>query len=149
MNYKHALVSIGRKYANQIFAGDKPIELRRKYPQYCEGSTISFYTGGLNKWDGHIIGMATIKGIVRVRPAYLLKDYIPDLFDKACITGQWFDEYFKDEPEGIAIYIDTAVKFNKSLKISDYANKGVRPPIENYTYVRQTVINEWLLRLTL
>jgi predicted transcriptional regulator len=125
---RDVIFSIKPKYADQIMAGAKTIELRRRFSnEALIGARAFIYSSTPAK---AMIGYATIGDVRRLSVAEIWDQYS----DEAGVTREEFDEYFRGVSEGYAISLRDARRFTTSATINDLRERfGFRAP-QSYRY---------------
>ena len=128
------LFSIRPFYADKILAGQKTVELRRRFPEAgMSGSIAMIYCTSPVK---AVVGSAQIKGVQRLSLAKLWSSH----GRAACIAKDDFNEYFAGQDHGFAIILDGAKPLKSSLSASDLeAEFGIIPP-QSYRYLTEACV---------
>lgn len=119
------ILSIKYEYAKKILNGEKIVELRkRKFKEKV--SLIYLYAISPVK---KIVGYIEIEKIVK-KDKNILWDEVKD---KACISKKDFNNYYQNQKNGVAIYIN---KFKKYEKYKNYneIDKNGKPP-QSFKYL--------------
>lgn len=91
-----AIISIRPAYADAILAGTKTVELRRRAPIIVAGTRLWIYA---TRPVAAIVGFATIKNIVKSRPAAIWRAHRA----KAGVDRAAFKAYFQGTDQAVAI----------------------------------------------
>jgi predicted transcriptional regulator len=126
---RDVLVSIRPSFASKILAGDKTVELRRKFPEVGSGGmTAVIYS---SRPVSAIVGCARIKHVLKLPVSTIWKEHGA----AACVSKDEFDAYFSGLSEGFAIVFESVRPLKKQLKAIDLqAQFGIVPP-QSYRYV--------------
>lgn len=111
-----ALISIKPRYAEQIFLGNKLIELRRKTIRLNSGTRLWIYS---TVPEAEIKGAAIIDRIILDRPYNIWKKF----GTSACISKDEFDRYFNKYRLAIAIKFQNVVPLIPGLTLTDLRKK--------------------------
>jgi len=117
------IMSMHPNYAHKIVAGQKQVELRRRFPRTIKASTpVYIYATALDK---SLIGRAEIAKIECLNKQ--------DLWDKyhlaACISEADFSRYFSGLAEACALHLTTAHRFARPIPLADLRRDyGFSPP---------------------
>ncbi|MEJ7623784.1 MAG: ASCH domain-containing protein [Pyrinomonadaceae bacterium] len=117
----HILLSIQPIYAEKIFKGLKTVELRKSFPKMSEGQSVIIYVSTPVK---AIVGGFNVSKIVTAPPDEIWKI----AGDQACVSRDFFDEYYADANTGHAIFIGDVWKYESSLTLD-----SLRIIIHNFT----------------
>jgi predicted transcriptional regulator len=128
------LFSIRPFYANKILAGQKTVELRRRFPEVgMSGSTAMIYCTSPVK---AIVGWARIRDVHKLPLSMLWKSH----GGAACIAKDDFSEYFSGQDHGFAIILTGAKTLKGHLSASDLeAEFGIVPP-QSYRYLTEECV---------
>lgn len=125
------LLSIKPKYANLIRNGTKTVELRKRMPKKdCKIALV--YESHPIKKASFLIKIKRIES----RP----KKVIWEKYSKKCaISKKYFNQYYKDSKESIAIIIDDIIPLEKHLTRKRLEKMGLIPP-QDYRYIKQEMM---------
>jgi predicted transcriptional regulator len=128
------LFSIRPFYANKILAGQKTVELRRRFPEVgMSGSTAMIYCTSPVK---AIVGSAQITEVQKLPLSMLWKSH----GDAACIAKDDFKEYFSGQDHGFAIILTGAKTLTGRLSAHDLeVDFGIVPP-QSYRYLTEECV---------
>jgi predicted transcriptional regulator len=128
------LFSIRPFYANKILAGQKTVELRRRFPEVgMSGSTAMIYCTSPVK---AIVGSAQIRDVHKLPLSRLWRSH----GGAACIAKDDFNEYFSGQDHGYAIILTGAKTLKSRLTASDLeAEFGIVPP-QSYRYLTEECV---------
>jgi predicted transcriptional regulator len=128
------LFSIRPFYADKILAGQKTVELRRRFPEVgMSGSTAMIYCTSPVK---AIVGSFRIRDVRKLSLSTLWRSH----GGAACIAKDDFNEYFSGQDHGFAIILSGAKALNGRLSASDLeAEFGIVPP-QSYRYLTEECV---------
>jgi predicted transcriptional regulator len=128
------LVSIKPFYASKILAGQKTVELRRRFPRaQLTGATILIYASSPVQ---AVVGYARIKHVLQLPVPRIWKDH----GTAACISKDEFDAYFAGVKIGFAIFFESVKPLKKQFKAIDLQMQfGIVPP-QSYRYVTEECV---------
>lgn len=129
------LVSIRPHYVAKILAGQKTVELRRRFPESVRlGATAYIYSTSPVR---AVVGCAKIKEVQRLAVADIWKEHA----DAACISKRDFQDYFNGVKFGFAILLGAVKPMRESLTARDMETQfGIVPP-QSYRYVTEHFIS--------
>ena len=127
------LISLRPRFANDILAGEKRVELRRIRPRISRGDIIVIYA---SLPVGAIVGFARVLHVTAGAPSLLWKSV-------GAVSGLRkgeFSEYFRGSSEGFAIHLGTTRRREDPLTLTTLRKKipGFSPP-QCYKYLRPGV----------
>ena|ERR1700730_6916615 len=123
------LVSIHPFFAGKILAGQKRVELRRKFP-IRTGSRLLIYSCSP---VSAVVWFAQITAVLRLPTRQIWREYR----EAACISRKEFDAYFYDLQCGFVIVLEGITSIHRKLSASDLQQRsGIVPP-QSYRYVTQ------------
>ncbi|QTX19740.1 transcriptional regulator [Comamonas aquatica] len=102
---QHVLISLDERHANNILAGTKQVELRRRTMHVEPGSTVWFY---VKKPVGAVVGFATVGTIYSAAPSTVWRKYR----SVSGLAKSEFMSYF----DGVAVASAMALSGAKKLK---------------------------------
>ncbi len=122
-NEEHILISLTSRHAENILAGRKQVELRRRTMHVVPGTTIWIY---VKLPVASIIGRARIGAIHASSPATLWRRF----GSVSGLSRSEFFDYFKGAAEGIALVLEDAVRLRCSLSLHALRElaDGFQPP---------------------
>lgn len=122
-------LSIHPRFAEQIFAGTKKIELRRVRPRVTPGDLVIVYASGDTK---ALMGAFQVDGVVAAAPSGLWRRFK----QHAGLSKREFDEYFAGVNTAFGIQVSAArrLTFPLSLDTLRKNQPGFRPP-QSYHYL--------------
>jgi predicted transcriptional regulator len=122
-------VSIRPEFANKILAGNKTVELRRRFPAAtAAGALVLIYS---STPEQAIVGHATIKAVERLRVSEIRRHY----FEDACISDADFKEYFRGLKFGYAILLTRVKRLPRKVPVSDLRTLYGFVPPQSFSYV--------------
>lgn len=135
MTPKNVIISIKPEYATKIIDGEKKIELRRKFPlQETEGGIALIYASSpIQK----IIGYAIIKEVKKLT----INDLWKKFGKQACVTKNFFMEYFDGLDEGFALILDSPVKLEAPLGIRRMESEFSVSAPQSFRYAPNKVVD--------
>ncbi|MDO4460647.1 MAG: ASCH domain-containing protein [Clostridia bacterium] len=129
MSRKYVLLSIMPKYANQIKAGIKRIELRKRIPALSQGDIVILYESSPIQ---RITAYCVIDSVVALSPAEMWSTY-------SCVLGiskKDYDSYFLSASCAYGLCIKNVVEFSHPIKLHD--SLGILRPPQSYRYLAET-----------
>lgn len=128
---KVLLLSIRPNHAEKIVNGTKSVELRRRKPRMEGGGVALIYASAPTQ---ALIGEVQILSISEARP----QDIWAKVREKAALTKEDFDEYFKGADRAVAIEVGNVRKFTQPITLTNIrvAISDFRPP-QSFRYVDQ------------
>lgn len=129
--HRDVVLSIRPKYASRILAGDKKVELRRRFPASAPKGTIAYIYS--TSPDRAMVGVTEIKGVKKLAVAEIWDRYSSVAF----IEKHDFDSYFEGLDEGFALEFGTVRPFVSPLTLSELRERfGFEPP-QSFLYAKQ------------
>jgi predicted transcriptional regulator len=129
------LVSIRPQYVAKILAGQKTVELRRRFPEAVSVGTMAYIysTSPVRA----VVGFAKIKEVQRLTVADIWKEHA----DAACITRRELYNYFSGTKFGFAILLSAVKAMRNQLTACELESQfGIVPP-QSYRYVTARFIS--------
>jgi predicted transcriptional regulator len=129
MSVHSLLLSIRPKYAEQIFAGEKTVELRRVRPKVSSGDTVLVYVSSPTK---ALIGAFEVDKVLELSPGNLWSK----VHDIAGITEEEFSNYYDGSERAFGIFIKKSWHFKAPLALESLKMrwKNFHPP-QSYRYI--------------
>lgn len=132
----HAMISIKPRFASSILAGQKTVELRRRFMNLPNGSKLWIYS---TLPVGAMVAVATLHETIRDIPAELWMEYN----DRIGIPRYEFDAYFEGCELGVALELCdvkkiTPIKLDKIREI-----RGIRQMPQVAVRIPQAVVREF------
>lgn len=120
---EHILVSLDERHANNIFAGSKQVELRRRNMHVSVGSTMWIY---VKKPVGSIQGSVRIRGVHSGSPSTLWRKF----GSVSGLTRREFFSYFEGVSKGVALALDSSSRLAHSISLQEMRrrNRVFYPP---------------------
>lgn len=107
---EHILISLEARHAENILAGTKQVELRRRTMKIMPGAVIWIY---VKLPVGSIVGRAVVKANESLAPAKLWQRH-----EKTCgLSRKEFFGYFKGVEKGTALILENTMRLQKSLSL--------------------------------
>lgn len=129
------LLSIKPKYANQIFAGTKQVELRRVRTRLQTGDLVLIYVSSPEK---ALVGSFEVEQvIVKDLPEHLNQLWY-EVKEKAAVERKTFDRYYQGASVGVGIFCKNIQRFRKPIHLDTLRIKQphIVPP-QCYRYLTQ------------
>jgi len=120
---EHILISLEARHAENIFAGRKRVELRRRTMNVSPGDTLWIY---VKLPVGSIVGHATIGEVRASSPTALWRRYGP----VSGLSRHEFFEYFGEVEQGFALVLEQSTRLQSSLSLEALrrVDGGFQPP---------------------
>ena len=142
MNKKVLILSIKPQYVEQIFNGNKTIELRKSMPSVKVGDTIIVYSTVPVK---AIVGTCKISDIIEESPENIWLEHSK----KLGISDEAFWKYYKNSSKSIGIGLSEICKFDLHIPLSEI--KKIHPsfhPPQCFKYVSKMTALKSFLQLS-
>lgn len=122
-NNEHILISLESRHADNIFAGNKRVELRRRTMNVSPGATLWIY---VKLPVGSIVGHARIGKVHASSPATLWRRY----GSVSGLSRREFFEYFGGAEQGVALVLEQSMRLRTSLSLEALrkVDEGFQPP---------------------
>lgn len=120
---EHVLISLEERHAENILAGTKHVELRRRAMNVRAGTVVWIY---VKLPVGCVVGSVKVSAAHSLAPAALWRR-----FAKVCgITRNEFFEYFEGRPKGFALGLHDPQRLAGSVSLTELreASAGFQPP---------------------
>lgn len=130
---RDVVLSIRPQYSDQILAGKKTVELRRRFPVSAPPGTIAYIysTSPIRA----MVGSAEIENVIKLPVADIWKKF----GKMAQITKPDFDGYFAGVSEGFALKISNARQFSRPVNLTELRDRfGFEPP-QSFLYATPTL----------
>jgi predicted transcriptional regulator len=120
---QHVLISLDERHANNILAGTKQVELRRRTMHVEPGSTVWFY---VKKPVGAVVGFATVGATYSAAPSTVWRKYC----SVSGLSKTEFMSYFDGVAVASAMGLSGAQKLKNpvTLEALRTAMPGFHPP---------------------
>lgn len=105
-------LSIKPRYAEEILAGRKTVELRRVRPRVAEGSLVILYGSSPMK---AVLGAFLVDRVVEASP----EDLWPQVEETAGLSREEFDTYYDGARQGVGIFIRSAHTAKSPYQLED------------------------------
>lgn len=122
-NSEHILISLESRHAENIFAGQKLVELRRRSMNVSAGATVWIY---VKVPVGSIVGRAKIGKIHSSSPASLWRHY----GKVSGLSKTEFFDYFCGSERGVALVLEDSTRLRSTLSLESLRqlDEGFQPP---------------------
>lgn len=121
------ILSIKPEFSEQVFRGEKTIEIRKVFPPDYSGFAIVYESSPEKR----------IRGIIkvdRVRPMDV--EELAGLTERTKVAESFVMDYFDDRETGYAVEIDAAIEFEKKSSLKELREKLDFAPPQNYKYLK-------------
>jgi len=122
-----ALVSVHPQYAEAILSGNKSVEFRKRGFRRPVSHMVLYSTQPV----GRVVGVCSVAGIVRARPADLWEQYE----EFAGISHDAFIDYYSSAATGIAIQVQYSWRMDPAVPLADL-DPGFTVP-QSFTYLSE------------
>nr|WKF59656.1 hypothetical protein HUO10_004167 [Paraburkholderia busanensis] len=122
-NPEHVLISLEQRHAENILAGTKHVELRRRAMNVKAGTVVWIY---VKLPVGKVVGCATVSGAHSLSPTTLWRR-----FANVCgITRREFFDYFNGISKGFALGLHDPQRLAGAVSLTELrqASAGFQPP---------------------
>ena len=122
-NHGDVVLSIKPAYSEKILAGEKTVELRRRFPIATpRGTTAYIYSTSPVQ---AMVGTASIRDVLKLPIEQIWARFESTAF----IERPLFDKYFDGVEDGYAIVFDDVTCFTRPLPLGELRSKfGFKPP---------------------
>lgn len=120
---QHILISLKARHAENIFRGEKQVELRRRTMSVSPGATVWIY---VKSPVGSIVGRARVGAVHALSPLMLWRRF----GSMSGLSKDEFFEYFRGVAKGFALVLEGAQRLRSSLSLERLRQiaKGFQPP---------------------
>lgn len=120
---EHVLISLEERHAENIFAGKKHVELRRRAMNVKAGTIVWIY---VKLPVGRVVGYAKVSAAHSLAPSSLWKRFA----GVCCITRSEFFAYFEGLSKGFALGLQDPERLAGTLSLVELreASAGFQPP---------------------
>lgn len=126
--HRDVVFSIKPEYSRKIVAGEKTIELRRRFPMSVPvGTKALIYETSPTR---ALSGIAEIGEVHRSTPKEIWESFA----ERACILRADFDTYFSGVDAGFAIELKNARPLRRSLDLSELRSRFNFEPPQSFLY---------------
>ena len=117
------MLSIHPRFVDNIFAGVKRVELRRRLPRVAADDAVVIYA---TVPTTAVVGFFTVESVERL-PLGPLWRRVREI---AGVTRTEYRDYFKGLTEGVGIFIRNVVRFSRPIPLADLRAfwPGFQPP---------------------
>lgn len=117
------LISLHEQHANNVFAGKKTVEIRRRCPRIAPGTRVWIYA---TLPRGAVLGFATVAAVVSKTPGALWKNYRSEL----AINKSTFDRYLRNCDTAHAVLLRDAIALPKEISLEQmrFIDEAFHPP---------------------
>lgn len=109
---KNILISLASRFADQIFAGQKLVELRRRTMNVAPGTIVWIY---VKVPVGSLVGRVRVKEVHALSPAQLWSRFGA----VSGLTHQEFFAYFEGVARGFALVLEGAQRLRTALTLAN------------------------------
>ena len=122
-NSEHILISLESRHAENIFAGSKRVELRRRTMNVSPGATLWIY---VKLPVGSIVGHARVGEVHASSPSTLWRLY----GEVSGLSKREFFDYFGGVEQGVALVLEESTRLRSSLSLEALrqVDEGFQPP---------------------
>ncbi len=134
-NPRNVIISIKPEYALKIIAGEKTVELRRRFPvsQVRGGIALIYASSPIQK----IIGYAVIDEVCSL-PIDLLWEAT---HQKACVSKEFFYSYFDGLEKGFGLTLSRPVTLVKPVDIRQLEDEFMLSVPQSFRYAPESILN--------
>lgn len=120
---KHVLISLEHRHAENILAGSKKVELRRRAMNIEEGTIVWIY---VKLPIGRVVGYARVTASHRLAPSTLWRRFAAKC---GLSRGEFFD-YFDGVSQGFALGLDNPTRLTCDISLSELRQiaENFQPP---------------------
>lgn len=120
---EHILISLSPRHAENIFAGRKQVELRRRTMNVLPGTIVWVY---VKVPVGSIVGRAKIRAIHVSSPTALWRQFGP----VSGLSRSEFFDYFNGVAGGVALVLENVERLHRALSLEALRQlaAGFQPP---------------------
>ncbi|MEL7536069.1 MAG: helix-turn-helix domain-containing protein [Pseudomonadota bacterium] len=127
---RDVVLSIKPVYSERILAGEKTVELRRRFPATAPNGALAYiYSTSPVK---AIVGTASIQDVLKLPVEQIWTEFESTAF----IERSHFDKYFDGVDHGFALVFDDVRAFTRPLPLNELREKfGFEPP-QSFLYAK-------------
>lgn len=128
---RDVVLSIKPVYSEKILAGQKTVELRRRFPVSAPNGTLAYiYSSSPVK---AMVGTASIRDVLKLPVEQIWTEFENTAF----IERPLFDKYFDGLDHGYALVFDDVKSFSRPLPLHELREKyGFEPP-QSFLYAKR------------
>ena len=129
--HRDVVLSIRPKYTSRILAGEKTVELRRRFPVSApKGTTAYIYSTSPER---AMVGLAEIASVRKLELEEIWRRYA----GAAYIERAEFDSYFEGLDQGLALEFENVRPFETPLSLFELRERfGFKPP-QSFLYAKR------------
>lgn len=109
---QHILISLEQRHAEEILAGRKHVELRRRRMNVEVGTTVWIY---VKVPVGCIVGRARVSGLHSLAPSTLWRRFS----GVSGLSRKEFDDYYKDVAQGFALVLEGVERLSSAVSLQE------------------------------
>ncbi len=129
--HRDVVLSIRPKFASRIMAGEKTVELRRRFPVSAPKGTIAYIYS--TSPERAMVGHAEISCVRKLDMQEIWQRYA----DAACMERAEFEGYFEGLDHGFALEFANVRSFAAPLSLCDLRERfGFKPP-QSFLYAKR------------
>jgi predicted transcriptional regulator/DNA-binding XRE family transcriptional regulator len=128
---RDVVLSIRPKYSSRILAGEKTVELRRRFPASAPRGTIAYIYS--TSPERAMVGVAEIEGVKKLAVNEIWDRYSSCAF----IEKPDFDKYFEGLNEGFALEFGNVRPFVSPMSLSELRERFAFEPPQSFLYAKQ------------
>lgn len=128
---RDVVLSIKPTYSDKILAGQKTVELRRRFPVATPNGALAYiYSSSPVK---AMVGTASIRDVLKLPVEQIWNEFGSTAFIERSI----FDRYFEGLEQGYALVLDDVKSFSRPMPLNELREKfGFEPP-QSFLYAKQ------------
>lgn len=127
---RDVVLSVKPRYTDEIMAGRKTVELRRRFPASTPSGTVAY-----------VYSTSPVRALVcSVQISQIVKLPVSEIWRQyrrmACIGRADFDEYFRGARQGVALELENIRPLARSLALTELRERfGFQPP-QSFHYAK-------------
>ncbi|CAN5337633.1 ASCH domain protein [soil metagenome] len=125
---KTVFLSVKPKYARAILSGDKTVEVRRRFPELDQGTTIVIYASSPER---QVLGSVTLSGIERPSSVDVWDGYA----DVIGIDRASLDEYLDDATFAALLKVTSPVRWMRPIPLHELRSATDVEPPQSFRYL--------------
>lgn len=127
------ILSIKPEFTNQIFLGNKTIELRKKIgKEFSNGSVVYVYSSSPQQ---AIVGKVILSAVEQHDVDVIARNYSRE----ACVSESYIKDYYSKHDKGYLLLIRSVIPFSKPVPLSKLKQHGFNPP-QSFCYAKGAVL---------